>query len=142
MFANLVLTLVFLLASFPIEPLPVDWRSLPAIVSVYDPALCLTGDPAHAINCDDDPGHFATGIAVGPEWYNVAAACDPRLLGHVVTFPAIGITAECVDTGGAIGERWSLYYGRRVVVFDVMVDLTEPAPEWSYWLLDDWIVDP
>lgn len=138
-----IICLLFIPIDEPGFPEPsVDWRTLPAVVSVYDPLLCHSGDPDDLINCDDDPGHFATGIAVGPEWYGRAAACDPRLLGATISFPAIDVVVECVDTGGAIGERWSPAFERDVVVFDVMVDLTnEPAPDWSYWLIDGWLIE-
>ena len=106
-------------------PEPVEWYELPAILSVYDPLQC--DKPGGEINCDSDPAHFATGIDVGPEWYGRAAACDPRLLGAVVTFEGIG-SFMCIDTGAAIGERWSEYYQRPVMVFDLMVNLDEPPP--------------
>lgn len=131
-----LLTLLFFIILWPPSGPPVDFWELPAIVSVYDPTQC--DEPGWEINCDDDPEHFASGLKVDPEWFGRAAACDERLLGRTVEFPGIPGQWLCVDTGGAIGERWSEYYDRQVMVFDLMVDLSDGYPEWTYWLWSDW----
>lgn len=113
--------------------------SLPAVLTVYDPRL-------GGINCDADCGYFASGIPVGSEWYGVAAACDAALLGRSVSFPALSLTVECVDTGGMIQPAYSDYYGRQVLYFDVMWPLEKVngqvigAPAWNYLLLESWEV--
>jgi len=127
------LCLIIGLSCEPEPPSPVDWFDLPAIVSVYDPSI-------GGVNCDDDCSVTADGTKIAPNLYGTVAACDPRLLGSTVTFPGIG-SFRCIDTGSAIGERWSKYFDRRVVVFDLMVDLSAGVPNWSYSLWFDWSID-
>ena len=113
-------------------PIEFELEELPAIVSVYDPAL-------GGINCDSDCTHFATGIDIGPQHYGNVAACPAELLGGSVSFAGIG-EFYCLDTGGAIGRRWSSYYNREVVAFDILWHLEDDnaVPWWAYGIWPSW----
>jgi hypothetical protein len=119
----------------PQEPTVLEWYQLPqfpVIVSVYDPAL-------GGINCDSSCDTIATG-QLEPWMYGGIAACDLRLLRATITIPGIG-SYRCLDTGGAIGLRWSAAYQRYVVVFDVLYDLVgQEAPAWTYSLVSGWSI--
>jgi hypothetical protein len=143
-----MIALLLLMAPFSIfpepdpGPEPVDRYdyvlSLPAVTTVYDPAL---GD----INCDADCTTVATGLL--EDWmYESAGACDRDLLGATVHFPAINLSIKCVDRGGMIRPMYSEHYGQTVLYFDVLWHLEKidgaiaGSPEWNYWLLNDWYV--
>ena len=109
-----------------------DIRQLPAVVTIYDPAL-------GGINCGDGCETIATGLLM-PEHYETIAACDVSLLGAWVTFPGIG-EFRCMDTGGMIRPMWSDYYQRTILYFDILYPLVdEDPPEWNYALIENWEV--
>lgn len=88
----------------------VEAAALPLFVSIYDYAIC----EEHPINCFGDGSRFANGIATGPEWYEVAAACPFAWVGSRLSIPNIyAHDIYCVDTGGRIHPQF-----REVWVFD------------------------
>ena len=119
-----------------IEDPPCSDMHAPAILHPYDPAL-------GGINCDDDCSTVATG-ALLPEMYERAGACDKSMLGSTVYFDDIGMSMECVDTGGLIGPGWSERDSMCVMYFDVLWHLDieggkiTNAPSWNHWLLPNW----
>ena len=127
--------ILFSMAMLPIIPIDlVDDKPLtdyPAVITFYDPS---EGD----INCDNDCSTVATGVLTD-DMYFTSGACHEDLLGQTVYFPAIDFEMECVDNGGMIDVRYSKYYDREVIYFDVLWDADNP-PEWNYWLLDEWSV--
>jgi hypothetical protein len=115
-------------------PVATPITSLPAVVTVYDPRL-------GGINSNDDPEHFASNIPVTEEWYGVAAACDPSLLGWAIDLSWMG-EFKCVDTGGKIKSSYSKYHKQQVLFFDILWPLEEEGeyPDWNYSLIEDWSV--
>jgi hypothetical protein len=127
------------------EPRPIT--DYPAVMVVYDPSLPerYPDDPDLAINCDGDCSTVASGDL--EDWmYESAGACDASLFGRTVYFPAIDLEIHCVDRGGDIRPMWSDHHGQMVLYFDVLWHLDKVdrritgAPEWNYWLLEDWVV--
>jgi hypothetical protein len=129
----ITLLLAFLIIRPPPGPHPfplVPLSDLPALVSVYDPAL-------GGANCDSDCSTVATG-PFEPEMYGTAAACPAFLLGATVDLPGLGLF-ECVDRGSAVSVRWSEVHQQYVIVFDLIWSMADGVvPEWAYGLWTDW----
>lgn len=129
-----------------LDPGPVSIKvcpglNYPAVTSVYEPAL-------GGINCDHNCGYVAIGSL--ENWmYGTAGACPSVLLYYTIHFPGIGHKIRCVDRGGAIEARWSEARQQCVVYFDTLWHLEEDedgrllgAPEWNYWMINEWYVTP
>lgn len=83
----------------------VEAEHLPIFASIYDYAIC----DEYPINCFGDGSAFANGIATGPEWYEVAAACPFDWVGSYVTIPEIyDHPLYCTDTGGRVHPQFRL----------------------------------
>ncbi len=122
--------------AFSAEYVPELHEGMPAILTVYDPAL-------GGVNCDGDCTTVATGLLTD-EMYGVAGACPAEFLGATVYFDDIDVSMRCVDTGGMIGVAWSERDQEFVVYFDALWHLSKEsgkitgAPYWNQWLLPNW----
>jgi len=124
----------------------VEANALPLFVSVYDYAICDT----HPINCFGDGSRFANGVATGPEWYEIAAACPAGWTGSTLAIPAVfDYDLRCMDRGGRVHPQfrqvWTFEPGNAQLVWlwVIVVDVLYPHhlygwPEYALQVYPDW----
>jgi hypothetical protein len=116
-----------------------DFREMPLLLTVYDPA-------DGGINCDSDCAHLAI-VPMNDALYGNAAACP---LGYgfvgydqtaVFSHSEIGERA-CLDTGGDVQVEYILTHGewQWVIRLDLLEDLSEGVHHANGWLIDGWTV--
>lgn len=130
---TLLLTAALLMGgAFEARPEPPP--ELPAFVDV--PVLTYWYDPAlGGINCAADCSTFGSGMTIEDYHYGVTAACPVEWRGQLLEVDGSG-SYWCLDSGGAIGVRWSREWGLHIKI-DVLSKEPVALGPWPRWRLAD-----
>ena len=117
-------------------PPPIE--EMPALLTVYDTALC---DPGELCVQGNGDGYFASMIPVSDEWYGRMAACPIELFGR--TIRVLDMTLFCGDTFGSWNGRPvdTVVYDQETARWYIRVDVFWPVhetgePAWNYWIVE------